>query len=111
VELSPAEIAARSLPGVPKDLKLNVEVPLQVQEITIHRNERPLYASGLVKNPSEKRYQAAEFVFDLTDLDGSQVGAVTTTVRDVQPYSTTRFQFPIDQENAAFALVREVRAF
>ena len=44
-------------------------------------------------------------------MDGSQVGAVRTTLRNVQPYSTTRFQIPIDQENAAFALVRDVRAF
>ena len=110
-ELSPAEVAARSLPGVPKDLKLGANVPLEVQEITIHQNERPRYVSGLVKNPSERRYQSAEFVFELTDMDGSQVGAVNTTIHNVQPYSTTRFQIPIEQENAAFALVRVVRAF
>jgi serine acetyltransferase len=47
-------------------------------------------------------------VVDLTDADGSQVGAVSVVVEKIPPSGTRDFEIPIRQRNAAAATVREV---
>jgi hypothetical protein len=49
-------------------------------------------------------------VVDLTNAVGSQVGAVSAIVQRLPASGNKEFQIPITQRDAAFGLVREVKA-
>jgi len=106
-ELTRAEVAARTLPDYSKTVRVPSNTEVQVVEVMVHRNPGPV-VSGSVRNLTDREIPSAELVFDLTDSNGSQVGAVTGTVSRLKPNSVTKFQLPIKETNAAFALVREV---
>jgi hypothetical protein len=107
-QLSPAEIAAKILPNVARDIKIEQNLDLEVLEVGIQRDPNPRLLSGKVRNNTTHEITAADFVFDLTDSAGSQLGAVRTTIERIPPASLKAFQFPIKQQQAAFALVRDV---
>jgi hypothetical protein len=92
------------LPNLPKDIKIESHTDVQVTEASVKGG----IVTGSVRNNTDRPYHAAELVFDLTDSVGSQVGAITTTVRDLGAKATVRFSVPIKQRDAAFVLVREV---
>lgn len=104
-ELTPAEVALRTLPNVDKDIHLDVNIEVEVVEV--HVDHASLRLVGTLKN-NTNRAVGAEVVFDLTDAAGSQVGAVVGRVERIAPEGKANFQFPIKQQDAAFALVREV---
>jgi hypothetical protein len=103
-EMTAAEITAKLLPNIDKDLKLAPPPDVQVVEVRVDGSR----LVGLVKNSTTREIAAAELVFDLTNATGSQVGAVNGTVEKIPASGTKDFQFPIKQGDAAFALVREV---
>jgi hypothetical protein len=106
-EPTAAEVLAKILPNMAKDIKIDVNRDVEVVEVHVdHTGDIKL--SGTLKN-NTSRAVAAEVVFDLTDAAGSQVGAVSGQVEGIAPNATANFQFPIKQQDAAFALVREVR--
>jgi hypothetical protein len=103
-ELTAAEITAKLLPNMDKDFKLAPTSDVQVLEAKVDGTR----LVGKVKNTSTREIAGAELVIDLTDVDGSQVGAVSAFVEKIPPSGTRSFEVPIKQRNAAAALVREV---
>ena len=89
-----------------KDLKPAPPADVQVLEVRVDGSR----LVGVVKNTTAREIAVAELVIDLTDSAGSQVGAVTATVEKLPPSSTKEFQIPIKQQDAAIALVREVKS-
>jgi hypothetical protein len=105
-EPPPGEVTAKLFPNVTKNLKLAPPSDVQVVEVRVDG----LRLVGVVKNTTPRDIAVAELIFDLTDSAGSQVGAVTGTVEKLAPSSTREFQIPIKQQDAAIALVREVKS-
>jgi hypothetical protein len=103
-ELTAAEISAKLLPNMEKDFKLGPSSAVQVLEAKVDGTR----LVGKVKNSSTKEIATAELVIDLTDPEGSQVGAVIVIVEKIPPSGTKGFEISIRQRNAANALVREV---
>jgi hypothetical protein len=103
-ELTAAEITAKLLPNMDKDFKLAPASDVQVLEARVDGTR----LVGRVKNTSTRAIAGAELVVDLTDADGSQVGAVSVVVEKIPPSGTRDFEIPIRQRNAATAMVREV---
>ena len=105
-EPPPGQVTAKLLPNVEKDLKPTPPADVQVLEVRVDGSR----LVGVVKNTTAREIAVAELVIDLTDSAGSQVGAVTATVEKLPPSSTKEFQIPIKQQDAAIALVREVKS-
>jgi hypothetical protein len=103
-ELTAAEITAKLLPNMDKDFKLAPPSDVQVLEAKVDGTR----LVGKVKNTSSREIAGAELVVDLTDADGSQVGAVSAVVGKIPPSGTRDFEIPITQRNAANAMVRGV---
>jgi hypothetical protein len=106
--LTPAQVAAKT-PILPNGFTVSQNDNLQVVEVSVEKAPDGRYVVGTLKNTTGRRYRSAELAFDLTDEDGSQVGAATTRVAAVEPNGNVRFRFPVPQRNASIALVREVR--
>ena len=107
-QLSTAEIADKILPNLAKNIKVEQNTDVEVLEVGIQRDPNPRLLAGKVRNNTYREIAAADFVFDLTDSSGSQLGAVRATVEKIPPASVKDFQFPIKQQQAAFALVRNM---
>jgi hypothetical protein len=105
-EPTAAEITAKLLPNIAKDIQLAPPTDVQVLEIRVDGAR----LVGVVKNTTKNEIAVTELVIDLTNVAGSQVGAVNGIVDRIPPSGTKEFQFPILQRNAAFALVREIRS-
>jgi hypothetical protein len=103
-ELTAAEITAKLLPNMDKDFRLAPISDVQVLEARVDGTR----LVGKVKNTSTRQIAIAELVIDLTDVSGSQVGAVNAVVEKIPPSGTRDFEIPIKQRNAATAMVREV---
>jgi hypothetical protein len=101
-----AEITAKLLPNLDQDFKLKPPSDVQVLEISVVGSR----LVGVLKNTSAHEIAVAELVVDLTNASGSQVGAVSATVERLPAQGTKNFQIPIVQRDAAFGLVRDVRA-
>jgi hypothetical protein len=105
-EPTPAEITAKLLPNVEKDLKLSPPSEVQVTEVRVDGSR----VVGVVKNTTAREIAVANIVFDLTDSTGSQVGGVSGTVEKLPASGNREFQIPIKQRDAAFAIVREIKS-
>jgi hypothetical protein len=101
-----AEITAKLLPNIDKDFKLVPPSDVQVLEIKVAGSR----LVGVLRNTSTREIAAAEIVVDLTNAVGSQVGAVSAIVQRLPASGNKEFQIPITQRDAAFGLVREVKA-
>ena len=107
-EPSAAELAAKLLPNV--DKTINVEVNKDVQVLDAHvESEGGMKVAGTVKNNTDRLIHTTEIILNLTDKTGSHLGAVSARVDNLAPNATVKFQTPIEQTDAAFALVREVQ--
>ena len=107
-EPSAAELAAKLLPDLDKTIKIEVNKDVQVLDAHVER-EGGMKVAGTVKNNTDRLIHTTEIVLNLTDKTGSQLGAVSAQVDNLAPNATVKFQIPIEQTDAAFALVREVR--
>ncbi len=99
-----AGIAAKALPNLVKDIKLAPPADVQVIELQVEGWR----LVGAVKNNTTREIAVVELVIDLTNMTGSQVGAVKGVVEKLPPLGRKDFQIPIRQTGAAFALIREV---
>jgi hypothetical protein len=107
-EPSAAELAAKLLPNVDKTIR--IEVNKEVQVLGAHvEHEGGMKVAGTVKNNTDRLIRTTEIILNLTDRMGSHLGAVSARVDNLGPNATVKFQAPIDQKDAAFALVREVQ--
>jgi hypothetical protein len=107
-EPSTAELAAKLLPNVDKTIKIEVNKDVQVLEAHVE-SEGGMKVAGTVKNNTDHLIHTTEIILNLTDKTGSHLGAVSAQVDNLAPNATVKFQLPIEQKDAAFALVREVQ--
>ncbi|MGA3235088.1 MAG: FxLYD domain-containing protein [Bryobacteraceae bacterium] len=107
VGLSNAEIAQKMLPDLNKDLHIASQHDLDVQDVHIIR-AGSVKLAGLALNNTDHAIKKVELVFELTDKYGSRQGAVSTELTNLAARSSVPFQFAIEEQAAAFALVREI---
>lgn len=105
-DLTPAERAARILPNFDSKIQLPANHDLDIQDVHVEHGS-PTQVAGRVKNNTDHAIASAELVFDLTDDRWSRLGAVKTQVENLPPHTTAAFRFPVKQDNAEHALVRE----
>jgi hypothetical protein len=101
------EISRKMLPNIAKNIKIDTNHDVEVVEVHVE-HAAELRVAGLVRNNSASNFAAVDVVFNLTDSMGSQLGAVNGHIEHLEPKSVKTFQFPIRQQNAAIAIVREV---
>jgi hypothetical protein len=106
-ELTPAEVAEKTLPNLAKDIHLSVNTDVEVVEVHVEHGPADKLV-GTVKNKTNHEVHTGEIIFDLTESNGTQLGAVSVKVSNLAAGATTKFELPIQQKNASFALVREV---
>ncbi len=106
-EPSAAVLAAKLLPNVDKTIKIEVNKDVQVLDAHVE-SEGGMKVVGTVKNNTDRLIHTTEIILNLTDIMGSHLGAVSAQVDNLAPNATVKFQIPIEQKDAAFALVREV---
>jgi hypothetical protein len=108
-EPSAAELASKLLPNFDKNIRVEVNQDVQVLDAHVEHEEGGTRVSGTVKNNTDHLIHTTEIVFSLTDQIGSQLGAVAAQVDNLAPKATAKFQFAVEQKDAAVALVREVQ--
>jgi hypothetical protein len=106
-ELTSAEVRAKVLPGFNKEFKLDSNKDLEIAEIHFESNG-PSVMVGSIRNTTDHAIFHAVVVFELADSSRSDLGAVTVTETNLAPGASRIFRKPIEQTNAASALVREV---
>lgn len=107
VELSAKEVAAKILPNLDSNLKIDNNSDVEVVEVKVeHVGGSRLM--GSVRNTTSHDIATAHMVVDLTDVNGSQVGGVEVRIENIPASKVKTFTTPIAQHTAAFALVREV---
>jgi hypothetical protein len=105
--LTAAEVSRKILPNIGKDIKIETNRDVEVVEVHVeHAAELKLI--GSVRNNTARSFSAVDVVFNLTDISGSEIGAVNGHIENLGPKSVKAFQIPIAQRNATFALVREI---
>lgn len=107
-EPSNAEIAARMLPNL-DGIRLpgNHEIELLEAQVTSGAAVR---LSGSLRNKTARPFRVVEVVFDVTDVQGSHLGAVSAKLQDLAAGASARFEIPLAQRTAAFAIVRDIQA-
>ena len=95
---------------VPKDLVIEKNKDLEIVAIDFDRSAEPHKITGTLRNLTGKVFARCEVSFEITTKAGAQVGAVATTVHNLQPHASTNFSIPVPQSDAAFAMVRELRS-
>jgi hypothetical protein len=106
--LTPEQLAAKMLPNLDKDLKIDVNRDVEVMDVHIEKGSITK-VTGSARNTTDRAMLNTELIFDLTNDAGSRLGAVSTKVARIEPKSVAEFSFPVEQHEAAFALVREIR--
>ncbi len=105
--LSDAELAQKMLPDLSQDLHIDSQHDVDVQDVQVtHAGSAKL--AGIALNNTDHAIDKVDIVFDLTDKNGSRQGAVSTQLLNLAARSTVPFQFPITQQTASFALVRDI---
>lgn len=105
--LTPEQVADKILPNQDPGIRINANRDIDLMEVRVVRG-RDTAVAGTARNNTGRPIRGAELVFDLTDAAGSRLGAVSTRIDRIDPKSTASFSFPVEQHDAAFALVREV---
>ena len=102
-----AVVAAKLLPDLDKTMRPDVIADVQVLEAHVE-SEGGMKVTGIVKNNTGRLIRTTEIILNLTDAADSKLGAVRAQVDNLAPHATVKFQVPIEQKDAALALVREV---
>jgi hypothetical protein len=105
--ISNAEISKRMLPNLDKNLHVDSQHDVDVQDVHVIHNGS-VQLAGVALNKTNHIIHKAGIVFEVTDRFGSRQGAVSTQLLDLAAWSSRPFQFTIEQQTASFALVREV---
>ena len=103
-----AELAAKLLPNLDKVAKIEANRDVEVLEAHVEL-EGGAKVTGTAKNNTDRLIPATEIILNLTDQSSSLLGAVSVHVDNLAPHATAAFQVPIEETNAAFALVREIQ--
>ena len=103
--MSPAEIAAKFMPDIDK-IKIQPNRDIEVPSVGVDHNGPAL--TGTVRNNTTRTIRLAEVYFDVTDDNGSKLGGAKAQFENLAPQSQANFRVPIEQSNAAIAVVREI---
>jgi hypothetical protein len=106
-EVSAAEIMAKLLPNLEKTVNIDTYKDAEIMELRVLRDGPPR-VSGILKNKTG-RVISVEFDLDIASLSGSRVSSSTQRVDKAPPNSSTPFEFPAGNSEAAYALVRQIR--
>lgn len=106
-DLTIAELREKVLPTLPRNIEITTNHDLEVTEARVEQGE-PTVVLGTVRNNTGHAIDNARVVFDLAADSGTRLGAVAATVAHVDANSTAPFRIAVPQDNAAYALVREV---
>jgi len=109
-QTGPAEAAAKALANVENSIQVEkIARPQDVDVVEVHVERVPVNRLvGTLHNRTGRSFQSVDVVFEMTDSQGSQLGAVRAQVNGVPARGTVEFQLPIAQKRAAYALVREI---
>jgi len=99
---APKKVAAVET-GPPVLSTLDLEV---LDAHVVHENGTRV--AGRIKNNTDRAIVDIDLAMDLADSHGSRMGAVSTRINFVAPRSTAAFEFPVAQQAAASAVVREI---
>ena len=105
--LTPEQVADKVLPNQDSGIRVDANRDIDLMGVHVVRG-RDTAVAGIARNNTDRPIHGTELVFDLTDAAGSRLGAVSTRLDRIDPKSTTSFSVPVEQHDAAFALVREV---
>jgi hypothetical protein len=105
-EPSAREISAKLLPNLAAGVSLDSKHDIEVVEVRIEHTSGSR-VNGVVRNTTDRDIAATHVVIDLTDIGGSQLGAVEAIIEKIPASKTKTFSIPIVQRTAASALVRE----
>jgi len=106
-EMSAEEVSRKILPNIAKNIQIETNHDVEVVEVHVDQTH-PMKVSGSIRNNTASTVTAVDIIINLTDSIGSQLGAVNGRVENLPPKAVKTFEFPIEQRNAAVALVREV---
>jgi len=106
-ELTTAELKEKILPNLARNIQITTNRDLEVVEAHVETGPTPALL-GTVRNNTGHAIEDARVVFDLTTDSGARLGAVAAKIIRVDAMSTTPFRIAVEQDTAAFALVREV---
>ena len=106
--LTPEQVAAKMLPNIDKDLKIDSNRDIGVSDVRVERGST-VRVVGTATNNTGHSIDDVELVFDLTDVSGSRLGAVSTKVARIPAKGSAGFSFAVQQHTAAFALVRDIK--
>jgi len=101
------DLTAKVLPNLDKDYKSDTDRRVEVTEAVVVRGADS-NISGRLRNNSDQNVMRAEVVFDVTDEEGSALGAVAIKVENIAAHATVPFRQAIEQHAARAAIVREV---
>jgi hypothetical protein len=104
-EITRREIALKEIPDL-KDLKVSTNTDVELT--SIHVDRAPSAIRGRLKNPSGRNLKNIEVVFDVTDSNGSRLGAVALKMSDLKAGDSRDFTLPLPEKSAVHALVREI---
>jgi hypothetical protein len=106
-EPTAGEVAAKTLPNIDNNLKLDRSTDIDVAEMRIvHAGGAHL--EGVVRNTTTHDIASATVVVELTDSAGSQVGRANIRIEKIGALQSKSFMEPIRPAKAEIALVREV---
>jgi hypothetical protein len=106
-QLTNAEIAARMLPNLNETIDLHSNPEVDVVDVVVQGGRQRI--TGTLRNKTDRVLSGVEVIFDLTNSKGSRLGAVNCKVDRIAAKSSVAFQTQITQQDAAYAIVREVR--
>jgi hypothetical protein len=106
--LTNAEIAAKILPDLSKDLHIETQHDLDIQDVQVV-TDPPVHLAGVVKNNTDHAISKAELTFDLADWKGSTQGTVSIELKNIGSGATVPFQIALEARRTTIAWVREVR--
>jgi hypothetical protein len=95
---------------VPPGLKIEKNKDLEVVEIDFNRTADPKVITGTLRNRTNRGFSRCEISFHVTTKEGTQLGAVDTTVQNVPPWGSVKFRILVPEKDAAFTMVRELHA-
>jgi hypothetical protein len=106
-ELTALELRDKILPDLAKTVHVTTNHDLEVTEAHVESGQTAT-VWGKVRNNTDHSIDNAEVVFDLTTRAGARLGAVAAKIPHVEAKSEAPFRVSVEQDTAAFALVREV---
>ena len=95
---------------VPKGMTIEKNKDLEIVSIDFDKAHDPKVITGTLRNRTDHAFAKCEISFHVTTKEGSQLGAVDTTVHNVAAHGTAKFRIVVPQKDAEFTMVRELRA-